>query len=213
MNIPALNRHIDYTLLKPGMTGADVRKLCKQAVERKYFAVCIPGGWVDFAAHELNGTGVKVCSVAGFPLGHSDKYDILNEVSVLASGKADEIDLVFPFSVLELEGKDVVTDLLRRMQLNVTAHGKILKVILESGIKDSDELKRLCDICAKANVDYVKTSTGFAGIGAEPEKVEMMRRWLPNHIRIKASGGIRTAASAEKYLQLGADRIGTSTLI
>lgn len=211
--MPSLSQHIDYTLLKPGMRQEDVVKLCREAAEQKYYAVCIPGGWVDFAARELNGTGVKVCSVAGFPLGHNDKYDIINEVAVLASGKADEIDLVFPFSVLELEGKDAATDLLRRIQQNVSAHGKILKVIVESGIKEADELKRLCDICAKAKVDYVKTSTGFAGVGAEPGKVEMMRKWLPENIRIKASGGIRSAATAEKYLQLGADRIGTSTLI
>ena len=202
--------YIDHTILKPTTTPGDVNQVCSEALTYKFAAVCIPPPFVKAASHFLVGSEVKVATVIGFPFGYSTTAAKLAEVIQALEDDADELDIVINISSLksgfwndlELEMKQLIAP--------VHQNGKLVKVIIESGVLNDEEIIKCCHLYAKLGADFVKTSTGYAETGAKLEVVQLMRASLPSHIRIKASGGIRTFEAAKMYIEAGADRIGCS---
>jgi deoxyribose-phosphate aldolase len=201
---------IDHTLLKPEATEEDVAQLCHEAVEYGFKSVCVNGSWVPFVTGRLKGSNVVVCSVVGFPLGAMASQAKAFEAQEAAAAGASEIDMVLP--VGHLKGGD--TDYVKRdiqAVREALGSGVILKVIIETSKLTEDEKVLACEIVRDAGGDYVKTSTGFAGGGATPEDILLMRRVVGNDLGVKASGGIRDYASVLAVLEAGASRIGASS--
>lgn len=208
----AIQTYLDYTLLRLGATVADVHQLCSEATENGCYAVCVPPTYVPGLREYLGDSGVKLCSVVGFPHGMHLSSIKVTEARTLLDIGVDELDMVanlgrfrsgdYGYTKAEIEG--FVQQCQRR--------NAVSKVIIESGLLSFEEVERFCDLCAEADVDFVKTSTGFAGVGAELDKVARMREYLPDQVLIKASGGIRTIETAKAFIQAGAARIGASTL-
>ncbi|NDK57306.1 deoxyribose-phosphate aldolase [Pontibacter fetidus] len=208
-----LASYIDHTILKPDATEAQVLQICDEAREYNFAAVCVPPCYVQVSKERLAGTDVNVATVVGFPLGYNHpKVKFLETHQAIADG-ANEIDVVINVSAFK-SGKysDVENEL---SELAKFCHLKeaVLKVIIETALLTDDEIVKACELCANAGVDYVKTSTGFASGGAKVEHIELMRRVLPSHIKIKASGGIRTFEDAQALVKAGADRLGCSASI
>ena len=205
-----LNRYIDHTVLKPVTTLEDIKKLCMEAVEYDFAAVCVPPPFVKLAKTFTGSTATKVATVTGFPFGYSAIEAKVAETVLAIIDEADELDMVAnllairngDWSYLEKEIATIVP-LIRNKQRSI-------KVIIESGILLEEEIIRCCELYAKYGVDFVKTSTGYAEKGASVEAVALMRKHLPAGIQIKASGGIRTLAFAQELIAAGATRIGTS---
>jgi deoxyribose-phosphate aldolase len=200
---------IDHTLLGPGAGSADVARLCSEAAGHGFKAVCLNRIWVEAAWRALRGTGVLVCSVVGFPLGATSPGVKAFEASEAASAGADEIDMVLPIGQLK-EGR---FDLVREDIAAVVraCEGRVVKVILETGLLTLEEKIAACHISVEAGARFVKTSTGFGPGGATLEDVALMRRTVGPEIGVKASGGVRTADQVDAFLEAGASRIGTSS--
>jgi deoxyribose-phosphate aldolase len=207
-----IQEYLDYTLLRLGATVSDVYQLCDEAMASNCCAVCVPPCYVPGLKDRLSGSGVRLCTVVGFPHGMHLTSIKVTEARTLLDIGVDELDMVVNlgrfrsgdhrYTKAEIEG--FVQQCQRREAVS--------KVIIESGLLTFDEVDRFCEICAEAGADFVKTSTGFAGVGAELDKVARMRSVLPDHVQIKASGGIRSLESARAFIQAGATRIGASTL-
>lgn len=205
-----LASYIDHTLLNPATTEEQVKQLCEEAIQYSFAAVCVPPNRVAAAKSFLKGSSIALATVVGFPNGyHSTAVKLFEAEEALKYG-ATEIDMVINWGALK-EGRDqeILEELFSFTALCIE-YEAVLKVIVESGMLTQEELERVIGLCAEANVDFVKTSTGFAAKGADLEAVKTMRRLLPEHIQIKASGGIRTKESALEYIAAGASRIGTS---
>jgi deoxyribose-phosphate aldolase len=211
-----LASYIDHTILKPTATHIDIKKICKEAVEYGFAAVCVPPPLVTVAVDGVKGgteAVVKVATVIGFPFGYSTTAAKLAEVEQAIADGADELDIVINLILLrtgrwpELEREMTI--------LTARAHeeGRIVKVIIESGILSDEEIIRCCKIYSRVGVDFLKTSTGYAEKGASVAAVELMREHLPAGIRIKASGGIRDATFARQLIAAGADRLGCSASV
>ncbi|MFD2516264.1 deoxyribose-phosphate aldolase [Pontibacter locisalis] len=205
---------IDHTQLRPEATEEQVLQLCDEARNYGFAAVCIPPCYVQAAKERLGpGSLVKLATVVGFPLGYQhSKVKFLETHQAIADG-ADEIDVVMNISAFK-SGKyeDVeneLGDLAKFCHLKEAA----LKVIIETALLTEQEIKKACELCVNAGVDYVKTSTGFASGGATVGDVRLMRRILPGTIKIKAAGGVRTIEDAEALIKAGADRLGCSASI
>ncbi|PKV66700.1 deoxyribose-phosphate aldolase [Pontibacter ramchanderi] len=209
-----LATYIDHTILRPDATQEQVLQLCDEARNYNFAAVCVPPCYVQLATERLGpGSLVKVATVVGFPLGYShSKVKFLETHQAIADG-ANEIDVVMNVSFFKSgrysEIQNELSDLANFCHLKEAE----LKVIIETALLSHDEIAKACEICAAAGVDFVKTSTGFASGGARVEDVQLMRRVLPNHIKIKASGGIKTYADALALIEAGADRLGCSASI
>jgi deoxyribose-phosphate aldolase len=206
-----LAKYIDQTALRPFFNKKEFAVFIEDAKKNNYASVCIPPYLVPDATKALIGTGVKVCTVIGFPLGYSDLQTKIAESLAAISNGASEIDVVINMSAFKSGMYDYVADELT--QLSTLAHneGTIIKVIIETAYLTDEEIREICRICADAKVDFVKTSTGFAPEGAKIETVKLMRNVLPADIRIKASGGITTKEQALEFIAAGATRIGTSS--
>lgn len=202
---------IDHTLLKPETTLQQIKQLCSEAVEQQFAAVCVPPYYVRNAFSILENSKVKIATVIGFPLGYSSAYIKVEEAKRAMEDGAHELDVVMNLGAFYSgNDKDVLKELQSITQL---AHlrGKIVKLIIEAGLLSESDLKRACALAVKAEVDYVKTSTGFIGQGATVEMIETLRELLPKKIKIKASGGIKTKKQILQLIEAGADRIGTSS--
>jgi len=204
-----LASYIDHTILKPTTTECDIIKICNEAKEYGFAAVCVPPPLVGVARK----FGVRTATVIGFPFGYSAVTAKLAEVEQAIADGADELDIVINLVMLR-EGRwpELEEEM---MVLTGRAHagGKIVKVIIESGILNDEEIIRCCQIYSRVGVDFLKTSTGYAEKGASAEAVRLMRQQLPAGIRIKASGGIRDAAFARALIAAGADRLGCSASV
>ncbi|OON68029.1 deoxyribose-phosphate aldolase [Hymenobacter sp. CRA2] len=205
-----LAARIDHTLLKPEATRAQIEWLCAEAREAQFASVCVPPHYVSVAAAALQGSGVKVCTVIGFPLGYATSAAKLAEAEDALRNGAEELDMVMNNAAFKSGEYTVVEQDIRQLSALCHASGAILKVIIETALLTPDEIRQACDLCAAAGADFVKTSTGFASRGASVEDIRLMRSHLPEHIRIKASGGIRTHAQAVALVEAGADRLGAS---
>lgn len=208
MDLPS---RIDHTLLKSEITTKNITNLCQEAMQHGFAAVCIPPYFVSQARKFMNESKVKLATVIGFPFGYSHPLIKVEEAKRAMEDGADELDVVMNFAAF-FSGSD--TDILKEIQsITQLAHlrNKSVKWIIETGILPEQEIRRACILAVKAEVDFVKTSTGFNGGGATVEVVELLRDLLPKKIRIKASGGIKTREQAELLIAAGADRIGTSS--
>lgn len=201
---------IDHTILKAETTAEDIRRICDEAKQFGFAAVCVPPVFVSLAASELDGTEVKVCTVIGFPMGYSDTESKVIEAQVAIDDGAQELDMVIHIGAL-LGGDDrSVKDDIEAVKQVCKRDGIVLKVILETGLLTNAQIELACDILNDVGVDFAKTSTGFNGGGASVEAVKLLRSKLNSDIRIKASGGIGTTEFAEELIAAGADRIGAS---
>ena len=204
---------IDHTILKPTTTIAEVKNLCSEAEVYSFAAVCVPPPFVQNAKSILKNSQVKVATVIGFPFGYSAAKAKLVETTRSLDDGADELDIVI--NLIALRGKVwgyLESELKQSIEL-IHSTGKIVKVIIESGILSDEEIIKCCEIYAAAGVDYVKTSTGYAEKGATIEAVQLMRANLPSTIKIKASGGIRSFHLARDLVAAGADRLGCSSSV
>jgi deoxyribose-phosphate aldolase len=209
----AIAAQIDHTLLKPEATPADIRRLCAEAREWRFCSVCVNPYWVALAAEELKDSGVKVCSVVGFPLGAALTGIKLTEAANAMKDGATEIDMVL--NVGELRGGDhsKVQDEIAMLASIVAPTGSILKVILETALLTDEQKELACRISKEAGAHFVKTSTGFGPGGATVHDVALMRRVVGPDVGVKASGGIRTLDDFRAMIAAGASRVGASASV
>ena len=201
---------VDHTLLKPEATWPQVRALCDEALQYHTASVCINTCYVRQAADYLAGR-VPVCCVVGFPLGAMDTASKCFEARTAVENGADEVDMVINIGRLKNREYDAVR---RDIAAVKQAIGdKVLKVIIETCLLTEEEKIRMCDIVPEAGADFIKTSTGFSTAGATFADIELFARHVAGRCKIKAAGGISTVEDMEKFLDLGADRLGTSRAV
>ena len=205
-----INTYIDHTILKPTTLVSEVEKICNEAMAYHFAAVCIPPTFVKFAKHKLQNTPVKIATVIGFPFGYSAVEAKLAEILLAIVDGADELDVVINFMAIKNNDWDYVANEINHLMPVIKSNQKVIKVIIESGVLTEDEIIKCCTLYGAAGVDYVKTSTGYAEKGATVEAVTLMRKHLPLHVKIKASGGIRDYLFAEELIIAGASRLGCS---
>ena len=205
-----LASYIEHTNLKPTITINDVDLLVDEARQWKLLAVCVPPFWVKRTRREIGNEKIILVTVAGFPLGYNMTETKLDEIQRAIDNGADEIDVVWNVSAFKTNLPWTKIDLAKCSSL-AHNHQKLLKVIVETAYLSDSELEKACKICADAGADFVKTSTGFAPTGATIEHIEIMKKSLPGHVGIKASGGIKTAEQTIAMINAGANRIGTSS--
>lgn len=208
-----INTYIDHTILKPTTLVSEVEKICNEAMTYHFAAVCIPPTFVKFAKHKLQNTPVKVATVIGFPFGYSAVEAKLAEILLAIVDGADELDIVINFMAIKNNDWDYVANEINHLMPVIKSNQKVIKVIIESGVLTEDEIIKCCTLYGAAGVDYVKTSTGYAEKGATVEAVTLMRKHLPLHVKIKASGGIRDYLFAEELIIAGASRLGCSASV
>ncbi len=209
MNIASM---IDHTLLKPDATKKMIDKLCKEAKEYGFAAVCVNPYYVSRAKELLKDTNIKVTTVIGFPLGANTKEVKAFETEDAIKNGADEVDMVINIGALKSEEYDVVIDDIKSVVK--AANGKaIVKVIIETCLLTKEEKIIACKLAKEAGADYVKTSTGFSIGGATVEDVKLMKEIVGDSLKIKASGGIRDYETAKAMIDAGASRIGASASI
>jgi deoxyribose-phosphate aldolase len=204
-------RMVDHTLLKPNATQDEVAKLCEEARKYCFASVCINPSYVAYSAQLLQGSGVKVCTVIGFPLGSTTPTVKSVEARDAIANGADEIDMVINVGALKSGNDAVVYEDIKAVR--EATRGRVLKVILETALLSDDEKVRACVMSKKAGADFVKTSTGFGGGGATVEDVKLMRQTVGPLMGVKASGGIRDTKAAEAMIAAGATRLGTSASV
>ena len=204
---------IDHTLLKVDMVEKEVKKLCAEAKEYGFAAVCIPPYFVRKCKLWLKDTNVQVATVVGFPFGYSHTPAKVEEARRAIDEGADEIDMVINIIALKAGDWNYLKNELTSAATIVQLRGGKLKVILETGLLTNEEIIKACELCNEMMVDYVKTSTGLVQPGATVEVVKLLRAHLPRSIKIKASGGIRTKEFALQLLEAGADRLGCSASV
>ena len=204
-----LNKYIDHTLLKADATKDQIIKLCQEAREYNFASVCVNSCWVATCKKELEGTDVEVCTVIGFPLGAMQTVAKAYEVKEALADGADEFDMVINVGQLKAGNIDYVTDDIAAVVK--AACGKTVKVIIETCLLTDDEKIEACKCSIEAGATFVKTSTGFSTGGATAEDVKLMYDTVHEAgLKVKASGGIRTLADAEKMIAAGAERLGCS---
>ena len=201
---------IDHTLLKPQATDADIRRLCQEARQYQFVAVCVNPYWVPLAIAELAGSPVKVAAVAGFPLGaNTTRTKVIEAEAAIAAG-AREIDMVLNIGELCTGHLDAVRVDIMAVVAASHARGALVKVILETALLNDQQKTAACHLSKDASADFVKTSTGFSIHGATVADVELMRRAVGPAVGVKASGGVRSLEDLQAMVAAGANRIGTS---
>ena len=204
-----LATYIDHTILKPTTSHIEINRICKEALEYGFAAVCVPPPFVVLA----RSTGVRTATVIGFPFGYSAWRAKLAEVEQALADGADELDIVINLVALKSGDWSGLEVEMRALTGPIHGAGRLIKVIIESGVLTDEEIIRCCELYGGIGVDFVKTSTGYAEKGATVEAVRLMRAHLPSNVRIKASGGIRTYALARQLIDAGADRLGCSASV
>jgi deoxyribose-phosphate aldolase len=206
----SLNKYIDHTILKPTCLVSDIEKLCAEAKQYDFAAVCVPPNFVKLAKEKLVGSTVQVATVIGFPFGYSATEAKIAEIILAMVDGADELDVVANISAIKNGDWSAIADEINHIMPIIRSKGKVVKIIIESGVLTDDEIIKCCDIYGIAGIDYLKTSTGYAEKGASVEAVKLFRKHLPDQVQIKASGGIRDYAAAKLMIDAGATRIGCS---
>lgn len=216
------NTYFDHTLLKPDATGEDIKRLCDEAKKHSFYSVCVNSCYVSLAHEELRGSGIKVTSVVGFPLGMMKSSAKAYETDKACEDGAEEIDMVINVGALKSGDYAYVQDDIAAVASMCYEHDAILKVIIETCLLTDEEIVQACKIAERAGADFVKTSTGFATLpagsgketnGATVHDVKLMRESVSSNIRIKASGGIHTLADALALIDAGAGRLGCSASV
>ena len=202
--------HVDHTLLLQTATWEEIRQICDDAMQYQTASVCIPPSYVKQASEYVQGS-VSVCTVIGFPNGYmTTKAKEFETRDAIANG-ASEIDMVINVGWLKDKKYDLITEEIRI--LKAVCGDKILKVIIETCLLEEEEKIKMCEIVTEAGADYIKTSTGFSSGGATFEDVELFAKHVGPQVKIKAAGGITSMEDARRFLELGADRLGTSRII
>ena len=204
-----LNKYIDHTILKATASSSDVQKLCEEAIEHEFYSVCVNGCYVADAKHLLQGTDVKVAAVVGFPLGAMTTAAKVFEAKEAVENGASEIDMVINIAKLKDGEFEFVENEIR--QIKEAIGDNVLKVIIETCYLTDEEKVKACELSLAAKADFVKTSTGFGTGGATYEDVKLMKSVVGDNAKVKASGGVRDKETAQKYVNLGAERLGTSS--
>ena len=204
-----LNKYIDHTILKATASNADVQKLCEEAIEHEFYSVCVNGCYVVDAKHLLQGTDVKIAAVVGFPLGAMTTAAKIFEAKEAVENGASEIDMVINVAKLKDGEFEYVENEIR--QIKEAIGDNVLKVIIETCYLTDEEKVKACELSLAAKADFVKTSTGFGTDGATYEDVKLMKSVVGDNAKVKASGGVRDKETAQKYIDLGAERLGTSS--
>lgn len=212
MNKP-FNKYFDHTQLKADAKPEDVKKLCREALEYDFYAVCVNSLYIPLVASLLKGSQVKVASVVGFPLGAVSTACKVYETDWACEMGADEIDMVVPLGYLLAGDYDEVMKDISLVNKFAKEKKALVKVILETCLLDKDLIVKGCQLAMEAGVDFVKTSTGFSSAGASIEDVKLMRKSIGNKMQLKASGGIRDLDTALKMIEAGADRLGASASV
>ena len=204
---------IDHTILRADATEEEVRQLCAEAAEYRFASVCVNPWWAATAAGELKGTGVKVCTVAGFPLGMTPSSAKVEETNQAIRSGAEEVDMVIAVGALKSGHHSQVRADVAAVAEACHKGGAILKVIIEACLLTKEEKQTACLLSVEAGADFVKTSTGFSKYGATVEDVDLMRRVVGPAKGVKAAGGIRTFEEFEAMVRAGANRVGASASV
>lgn len=201
---------VDHTLLAQTATWEEIREILDDAMKYHTASACIPAAYVKQAAEYVQGR-LPICTVIGFPNGyHTTAVKVFETKDAVANG-ASEIDMVINIGFLKDKRYEEIEEEIR--QVHAACDGKILKVIIETCLLTEEEKIKMCEIVTKAGAEFIKTSTGFSTGGATFEDVDLMRKHVGANVKVKAAGGIASFADAEKFVDLGADRLGTSRLI
>ena len=213
MELKKILAAVDHTLLAPAATWAEIKAICDDAIKYGTATVCIPASYVARckAYMQEQGSSVGVCTVIGFPTGYSTTAVKVFETADAVKNGADEVDMVINIGMLK-DGQD--DEVLAEINaIKEACAGKPLKVIIETCLLTEEEKIRMCDIVSKSNADFIKTSTGFSTAGATFADVELMKKHMAPGKEIKAAGGISSLDDAERFLELGATRLGTSRIV
>lgn len=203
-------KRLDHTLLKQTATWEQIRGLCEEGMKYQAASVCIPPYYVKRAKDYVQ-EGLKICTVIGFPNGNTTTAVKVFETEDAVRNGADEIDMVINLGMVK--DRDYEGVLAEIQAVKKACHGKLLKVIIETCLLTEEEKIELCQVVTKSGADYIKTSTGFSTGGATFADVELMRKYVGKEVKVKVAGGIASVEDAEKFISLGADRLGTSRLI
>lgn len=203
-------KKVDHTLLKQISTMEDIKKLCDDAIKFNTASVCIPPCYVK-EAKEYVGDKMKICTVIGFPNGYNLTSVKMFETEEVIKDGADEIDMVINIGKLKEKKYDYILNEINGIKTK--CNGKILKVIIETCLLTEEEKIKMCEIVSESDADYIKTSTGFSTGGATLEDIKLFKKYIKNNQKIKAAGGIKGFEDAEKFIEAGADRLGTSKLV
>ena len=203
-------KHVDHTLLAQDATWEDIRQILDDAAAYGTASACIPAAYVRRAADYVDGR-LPICTVIGFPNGYSTPQTKVYEARDAVANGASEIDMVIHVGALKDKRYDEIEEEIRRV--HEACQGRILKVIIETCLLAKEEKIAMCGIVTRAGAEYIKTSTGFSSGGATFADVELLKRHVGEGVKVKAAGGIRSFEDAERFLELGADRLGTSRLV
>jgi len=210
MNIKSILSKVDHTLLKQTATWDDIKQVCEDAVKYKCASACIPPYFVKTAKNYFKDK-LNVCTVIGFPNGYSTTKTKCYETSQAISDGAHEIDMVLNINMLKDSLYDDILDEIN--QVKKACQGRVLKVIIETCLLTEEEKIKMCEIISNSDADYIKTSTGFSTSGATREDIQLFKEHIKNDKRIKAAGGIKSLNDAEDFINLGASRLGTSSIV
>lgn len=210
MDIKNILSHVDHTLLSPTATWEEIRAICDDGIAYQTASVCIPASYVA-AAKEYVGDRLKICTVIGFPNGYGTTAVKCFETADAVMNGADEIDMVINLGWLKDKRYD---DLLAEIKaVKAACSGRLLKVIIETCLLNDDEKVKMCEIVSASGADYIKTSTGFSTGGATKHDIAVFAANVEPHLKIKAAGGISSLEDAQKFIDLGASRLGTSRIV
>lgn len=209
----SLATYMDHTLLKPEATAADIDRIVAEARQYGTASVCVNPYWVARVAAGLAGSGVKTCTVIGFPLGATSTASKVAETRDATAHGAQEIDMVINIGELKADNDDAVRSDISAVANAAHEAGALLKVIIETCLLSDEEKRRACKLSVAGGADFVKTSTGFSTGGATTSDITLMRETVGPELGVKASGGIRTLEAAEAMIEAGATRLGISAAV
>ena len=212
MEIKEILSKCDHTLLKQTATLDDIKNLCDDGIKFKTASVCIPPCYVK-EIKEYVKDSLKICTVIGFPNGYNTTSVKVYETNQAIEDGADEIDMVINIGELKAKNYDYVQNEIIKINDICKKHNKILKVIIETCLLTEEEKIKMCEIVTNAKADFIKTSTGFSVSGATFEDVKLFKKYVGNNVKIKAAGGISSISDAEEFINIGADRLGTSRIV
>ena len=210
MDIKDILSKVDYTLLNPKATWEEIKNICDDGMKYSTASVCIPPSFVK-RAKEYVGNRLKICTVIGFPNGYNTAEVKIFETENAIENGADEIDMVINLG--DLMDKNYDNILSEITKIKSVCREKVLKVIIETCLLSEEQKIKMCEIVTKSGADFIKTSTGFSTGGATFEDIELFAKYVGKNVEIKAAGGISSIADAEKFISLGADRLGTSRIV
>nr|UWI51538.1 deoxyribose-phosphate aldolase [Clostridioides difficile] len=200
---------VDHTILKATTTWEDIKILCDEAINMNVASVCIPPSYVKRAAEYLN-SKIKVCTVIGFPLGYQTTATKVFEAKDAIKNGADEVDMVVNISDIKNGDYEKIENEIKEIKEIIGE--KILKVIIETCYLNECEKVKMCEIVTVSGADFIKTSTGMGTGGATLEDIKLMKEYVGKNVKIKAAGGVKSISDAEKFIEAGAERLGTSSI-